>query len=336
MRLVGDDIIAGEPLRVDVAGRGDGPWLLGVFCRGVLVGQTTLRSGDDGELRAATSVALPQHVAGVLRATVFDRSLRPIAERLGSDEYSVRWTGVLLPPVSGRYEFSVAADDAFRLFIDGAPVIEEWNTNSRAKAKSAMVNLEAGKPHPIRLEYFESIRDAEVRLSWRLPGAKPPFDEALDAARAADVVVFVGGLTGDVEGEEMRVPYPGFAGGDRSDLALPASQQKLLEAIQATGKPVVLVLMTGSALAVNWAEQHVPAILLAWYPGQQGGNAIADVLFGDVNPAGRLPITFYKSTDQLPPFADYAMEGRTPERSAVRWQQRRGQGSPRDGAGSRS
>jgi beta-glucosidase len=94
-------------------------------------------------------------------------------------------------------------------------------------------------------------------------------------------------------------------------LALPASQQKLLEAIQATGKPVVLVLMTGSALAVNWAEQHVPAILLAWYPGQQGGNAIADVLFGDVNPAGRLPITFYKSTDQLPPFADYAMEGRT-------------------------
>ncbi len=109
----------------------------------------------------------------------------------------------------------------------------------------------------------------------------------------------------------MRVPYPGFAGGDRTDLALPASQQKLLEAIHATGKPVVLVLMTGSALAITWADHNVPVILFAWYPGQQGGNAIADALFGDVNPGGRLPVTFYKSVDQLPPFADYAMEGRT-------------------------
>jgi len=123
--------------------------------------------------------------------------------------------------------------------------------------------------------------------------------------------VFVGGLTAEVEGEEMRVSYPGFAGGDRTDIELPAPQQKLLEAIQATGKPVVLVLTTGSALAVRWAQEKLPAILLAWYPGQQGGNAVADVLFGDVSPAGRLPVTFYRSADQLPPFADYAMQGRT-------------------------
>jgi beta-glucosidase len=232
-------------------------------------------------------------------------------QALGPDDYSARWTGRLVPPVSGRYEISVAADDGFRLFIDGAPVLEDWNTNSRVKAKSTFVDLVAGKGHEIRLEYFEAVRDAEVHLGWRLPGAKPPFDEALDAARAADAVVFVGGLTADVEGEEMKVPYPGFAGGDRTDLALPASQQKLLEALQATGKPVVFVLMTGSALAVNWAEQHLPAIVLAWYPGQEGGNAIADVLFGDVNPAGRLPVTFYKSVGQLPPFASYDMEGRT-------------------------
>jgi beta-glucosidase len=232
-------------------------------------------------------------------------------QALGPDDYSIRWTGRLVPPVSGRYEISVAGDDGFRLFVDGAPVIEEWNTNSRAKAKSAFVALEKGKAHEIRLEYFEAIRDAEVRLSWRLPEAKAPFDEALDAAKAADAVVFVGGLTADVEGEEMKVPYPGFAGGDRTDLILPASQQKLLEAIHATGKPVVLVLMTGSALAVNWADHNVPAIVLAWYPGQQGGNAIADVLFGDVDPGGRLPVTFYKSVEQLPPFSDYAMEGRT-------------------------
>ena len=123
--------------------------------------------------------------------------------------------------------------------------------------------------------------------------------------------MFVGGLTAEVEGEEMRVSYPGFAGGDRTDIALPAIQQKLLEALHATGKPVVLVLTTGSALGLKWAKENLPGILVAWYPGQQGGNAVADVLFGDANPAGRLPVTFYESVAQLPSFADYAMEGRT-------------------------
>ena len=136
-------------------------------------------------------------------------------------------------------------------------------------------------------------------------------EEALRAAKNADIVIFVGGLTADLEGEEMDVDYPGFAGGDRTDLRLPASQEQLLEALQATGKPVVLVLTTGSALAVDWAQQHVPAILLAWYPGQRGGTAVADALFGRTNPAGRLPITFYKAEEKLPPFDDYRMEGRT-------------------------
>jgi beta-glucosidase len=109
----------------------------------------------------------------------------------------------------------------------------------------------------------------------------------------------------------MRVAYPGFAGGDRVDLSLPATQENLLHAVHAIGKPIVLVLMGGSGIAVQWAEQNLPAIVMAWYPGQQGGNAVADVLFGDVNPSGRLPVTFYKSVDQLPPFADYSMKGRT-------------------------
>ncbi|MGW8267625.1 MAG: glycoside hydrolase family 3 C-terminal domain-containing protein, partial [Longimicrobiales bacterium] len=114
-----------------------------------------------------------------------------------------------------------------------------------------------------------------------------------------------------LEGEEMRVEVPGFAGGDRVDIGLPAAQRRLMEGVVATGKPVVLVLLNGSALAVPWAAEHVPAILEAWYPGQAGGTAIADVLFGDHNPAGRLPVTFYRSADQLPPFSDYDMEGRT-------------------------
>jgi len=235
----------------------------------------------------------------------------PPDRALANDDFSVRWTGQIVPPVSGRYELTVTADDGFRLDLDGKRVIDEWTTTPRARARSASFDLEAGRRYDVRLEYFESVRDAEIRLGWKLPGDKVPEEEALDAARAADVVVFVGGLTGDVEGEEMKVSYPGFSGGDRTDLALPSTQDKLLRALQATGKPIVLVLMTGSAIAVEWAQRNVPAIVVGWYPGQQGGNAVADVLFGAVNPAGRLPVTFYRSVEQLPAFADYDMKGRT-------------------------
>ena len=135
--------------------------------------------------------------------------------------------------------------------------------------------------------------------------------EAEHVARSAEVVVLVLGLTNQLEGEEMRVQVDGFRGGDRTTLNLPASQERLLRRIVATGKPTVLVLINGSALAVNWAQEHVPAIVEAWYPGQAGGSAIADVLFGDYNPAGRLPVTFYRSVDDLPPFENYGMAGRT-------------------------
>jgi beta-glucosidase len=230
---------------------------------------------------------------------------------LGDDDFAVRWSGQLLPPVSGQYGFDVAADDGFRFWLDGKLLIDAWSDAPRLRGKSATVELQAGKAYDIRLEYYERERDAAVRLAWRLPGAKPAFDEALDAARDAEAVIFVGGLTGDVEGEEMEVSYPGFAGGDRTDLRLPKPQQRLLEALHATGKPVVLVLTTGSAIAVDWAKQNLPAILVAWYPGQRGGSAVADVLFGDANPAGRLPVTFYKADEKLPAFDDYAMRGRT-------------------------
>jgi beta-glucosidase len=125
------------------------------------------------------------------------------------------------------------------------------------------------------------------------------------------LVVFVGGLSARVEGEEMKVQAEGFTGGDRSSIDLPAPQQKLLERLHATKKPMVLVLMNGSALSVNWADAKVPAIVEAWYPGSEGGTAVAQLLAGDYSPAGRLPVTFYKSADQLPPFSDYKMDGRT-------------------------
>jgi beta-glucosidase len=136
-------------------------------------------------------------------------------------------------------------------------------------------------------------------------------DQAVEAARKADLVVVVAGLSSHIEGEEMKVDAEGFSGGDRTSLDLPAPQQKLLERVQAIGKPVVLVLMNGSALGVNWADQHVPAIVEAWYPGGEGGTAVAGMLAGDFSPGGRLPLTFYKSVDQLPPFDDYSMSKRT-------------------------
>ena len=155
-----------------------------------------------------------------------------------------------------------------------------------------------------------------AQLAEGLPGADTVSAERLAAdavaiAQRADAVVLCLGLTSQLEGEEMRVQVEGFRGGDRTRLDLPASQQRLLERIAALGKPTVLVLLNGSALAVNWAQQHVPAIVESWYGGQAAGSALADVLFGDYNPGGRLPVTFYKGVDDLPPFDDYRMAGRT-------------------------
>ena len=123
--------------------------------------------------------------------------------------------------------------------------------------------------------------------------------------------MFVGGISSDLEGEEMPVKVEGFNGGDRTNLDLPHSQQLLLEKLQKLGKPIVFVMTNGSALSVNWAKKYIPAIVDCWYPGEEGGNAVADVLFGDYNPAGRLPVTFYKSVNDLPSFEDYSMKGRT-------------------------
>jgi beta-glucosidase len=172
------------------------------------------------------------------------------------------------------------------------------------------VDLEAGKLYAVRLDFHQFVGNAHIRLEWSLPPADQTA-EALAIARQADATVLVLGLSPRLEGEEMSVPVPGFAGGDRVSLDLPATQEELMQKVVALGKPVVLVMMNGSAVAINWARDHVPAIVEAWYPGQAGGEAIADVLFGDYNPGGRLPVTFYKSAEQLPPFTDYSMKGRT-------------------------
>ena len=160
----------------------------------------------------------------------------------------------------------------------------------------------------MRLEYFRSFRESFARLLWLPPNL---VQEATTLARKSDVVVAVVGITADLEGEERENSDPGFFGGDRTDITLPTTQQQLLEALATTGKPLIVVLTSGSALAVNWANDHATAILEAWYPGEEGGTALADVLSGDCNPSGRLPVTFYSSIAQLPPFTDYSMFNRT-------------------------
>jgi beta-glucosidase len=227
------------------------------------------------------------------------------------DDFGVRWSGYLSAPVTGTYQLGAIGMNAFELYLDGKQIVTFNNIHERSYRYEA-VQLEAGKLHQIRLDYHEFLNDADIQLVW-----SPPVDsarlsrEALDAARSADAVVLVLGLSPRLEGEEMKVPVEGFRGGDRVSLDIPRVQQQLLENIAASGKPTVLVLMNGSAVSVNWARDHMPAIVEAWYPGEAGGSALADVLFGDYNPAGRLPITFYKSADQLPPFTDYSMKGRT-------------------------
>jgi beta-glucosidase len=228
---------------------------------------------------------------------------------LNDDDFGVRWTGYLAAPVTGTYQLGAVAVNAFELYVDDKLVARGSSIHDR-NYQYGPVSLESGKLYKIRLDYHQFVGDAAAQLVWSRPGSGSDQD-AISAAKQADAVVLCLGLSPRLEGEEMRVPVEGFQGGDRVDIGIPRAQEELLEKVVAMGKPVVLVLLNGSAVAVNWARDHVPAIVEAWYPGQAGGTALADVLFGDYNPAGRLPVTFYKSADQLPAFTDYSMKGRT-------------------------
>jgi beta-glucosidase len=226
-----------------------------------------------------------------------------------SKNYSVRWTGVLAPTETGDFILGFTGQDGYRVWVDGQLQVEDWTPHRPSTTQTKAIHLEKGKTYALKIEYFQTVRAAEARLVWGQPGYEE--QEAVAAAKNADLVVTVLGLSARIEGEEMKVKADGFAGGDRTSLDLPRPQRELLEAVQAAGKPMVLVLTNGSAVAVNWADEHVPAILEAWYPGESGGKAVAEALAGDFSPAGRLPVTFYKSVEQLPAFENYAMVGRT-------------------------
>jgi beta-glucosidase len=240
-----------------------------------------------------------------------DASAAPLPiETAGIKPLAIRWEATLTPQESGDYNLGIKGDGFFRLSLDGKEVTEVWDTNG-AESKLGRVHLEAGKPAQLLVEYGQGDKPAAVaRLVWSKVDLRPN-PEAVAAAKNADVVVAVVGITSQLEGEEMHVDEPGFKGGDRTSLDLPRPEQALLEAVAATGKPLVVVLTNGSALGVNWAKAHANAILDAWYPGEEGGAAVAETLSGRNNPAGRLPVTFYKDVSQLPPFDDYSMKDRT-------------------------
>lgn len=224
-------------------------------------------------------------------------------------EYSIRWSGSVELPEDGIYNFRIKGSDGFRLIINNEIVLEDW-TENESSAKSGAIKLEGEKAYDFSLEYFQKSGRAGLTVQWELLEVDN-FQRAMDLAKNSDVIIFAGGISPQLEGEEMEVDAEGFRGGDRTNIELPKVQEKLLKLLNTTGKPVVLVLCSGSAIAANWADSNIPTILQIWYPGQEGGTALADVLFGDYNPAGRLPVTFYKSAEQLPPFENYDMKGRT-------------------------
>ncbi|HKJ42401.1 MAG TPA: glycoside hydrolase family 3 C-terminal domain-containing protein [Sunxiuqinia sp.] len=228
--------------------------------------------------------------------------------RLKNSDWSIRWTGFLVAPKTGAYYISDWGKPYMTVQV-GDEKTGGKHTH-HASLGPFEIDLKAGEKYPITVEYKNYYGDATAKVMWAVPKDNP-LKQAVETAKKADVVVLALGLNERLEGEEMSIHLDGFSGGDRTNLELPKTQVELMKAVAATGKPVVLVLINGSALAVNWAEEYIPAIITAGYPGEQGGNAIADVLFGDYNPAGRLPVTYYKSVHQLPPFEDYDMKGRT-------------------------
>ncbi|MFO7444984.1 MAG: glycoside hydrolase family 3 C-terminal domain-containing protein, partial [Ignavibacteriaceae bacterium] len=230
-------------------------------------------------------------------------------EKFDPDNYGVRWSGVLIPDKSGRYAVGGYGFNGFRIYLEDSLLVKFDGEFDPVKTYSYL-DLEAGRVYKIKVEFYKKLRYSFMQLIWAVPDESLE-QRAVDAAKKADAVIMVMGLSPRLEGEEMKVEVKGFHGGDRLTLDLPETQSKFIKKIHSLGKPVILVLLNGSAVAVNWENENLPAIIEAWYPGQAAGTAIADVIFGDYNPAGRLPVTFYKSVNDLPDFRDYDMKNRT-------------------------
>jgi beta-glucosidase len=267
------------------------------------------KPGVKGEYFAGNdSTGTPQVVRtdAAVDLQLYQPDSHAIAPPAGMKEFSARWTGFVTPVESGTYQIGLLGS-MNRMWLDGKLIVDDALLHD-PNSHTVTVPLEKGHRYAVKIEFLRG--GFSTQLVWQRVSADPSF-EAASAAREADVVVAVVGITSKLEGEEMKVEVPGFKGGDRTNLNLPAEEEALLGALKGAGKPLVVVLMNGSALAVNWANDHANAILEAWYSGEEGGTAIAQTLAGANNPAGRLSVTFYKGIEQLPDFEDYAMKNRT-------------------------
>jgi beta-glucosidase len=257
------------------------------------------------------------------RSIDFDWNAASPVPGQSSQQFSVRWSGYISFPISGKitFRFSLAHGDQsdnkeeIRVLMDGKSVYHYSRLAAEHRSQSIDsfdVVFADTKPHPIRIEYAHDAPrfGAGVTFQWIAP-ANVLREQAVQVAKRADATIAFLGLSPELEGEEMPIHIEGFQGGDRTSIELPAVQLQLIDSLAATGKPLVVVLLNGSALAFGDATEKITSILEAWYPGARGGDAIAETLFGENNPAGRLPVTFYASTDQLPAFADYSMKNRT-------------------------
>jgi len=286
----------------------------------VPIAHTALRTADGKEGLTGEYFVTPDF-SGKPAAVRVDRTVNfnwdkaiP-ATGLERNNFSVRWTGTLRPPAAGDYKigarvnvcYACESNEQFRVYVDDRLVA----TTAEEGKTEALLHFDSTKPHAVRVEYLHGTNAAGIDLTWQAPAAAQ-LSEAVTAAKEAEVVIALVGLSPQLEGEEMiGVSLEGFHGGDRTDIRLPRAQRDLLQALKATGKPLVIVLTSGSALAVPDEHRLANAVIEAWYPGEEGGTAIAQTLAGDNNPAGRLPLTFYASTDQLPPFEEYSMANRT-------------------------
>ncbi|MFA6569829.1 MAG: glycoside hydrolase family 3 C-terminal domain-containing protein [Bacteroidota bacterium] len=229
---------------------------------------------------------------------------------ISKDSFSVRWTGTLRVDEDGYYTFKTLSDDGIRLIIDNKTIIEIWGDGNHSKLgfDSLFKDIE----YPIEIEYYFHQDNSKAVLEMgKENSCEDTLKKFAEIARNSDLVIFAGGLSSYYENENLKMDIPGFYGGDRTTLDLPTTQEKVLKVLKNNNKSVILVIGSGSCLSLNWEKDSIPAILQAWYGGSETGGAVADILFGDYNPSGKLPITFYKSVTDLPDFTDYNMKGRT-------------------------
>ena len=225
-------------------------------------------------------------------------------------DFSARYEGTFTPEADETLNIRMGCDDGFRLIVDGDTLADVWKGRARVQTLNKPIQVKKGKPVKIQVDYFQRT-DLAVMQFDIVKNYTPAEEQILKEVGDADVVVFAGGISPSLEGEEMKVSEPGFKGGDRTDIELPQAQRKIIGMLHKAGKRVAFVNCSGSAIAMVPETENAEAILQAWYPGEKGGEAVAKVLFGEVNPMGKLPVTFYKSVNDLPDFLDYTMQNRT-------------------------